>query len=32
MGTHWELDENIAIKQKKFSLWVFGRGKGRKVF
>jgi len=26
MGTHWELDGNITIKQKKFSLWVFGRG------
>jgi hypothetical protein len=28
MGTHWELDGNIAIKQKKISLWVFGRGEG----
>jgi hypothetical protein len=28
MRTHWELDGNIAIKQKKISLWVFGRGEG----
>jgi hypothetical protein len=36
MGTHWELDGNIAIRQKKilpFGLWKVGRG-GRyfKVF